>query len=178
MLNIVEDYPIAKGRSSASQAKMQVFRCGTVVCQKEAYDKYYSNVNHNKLNTFSLSDETSNLYLKNANYSLDETEIDIAFKDVKTIHGNMISGEISLNAFAPGKHNVSNVLGVVLTALCLEIPKDKIIRGINNYKGIPGRTKKRQIRNSSIIEEINPGINTKAIEESINMIENLFIILI
>ena len=173
LLNIVEDYPIAKGRSSASQAKRQVFRCDTVVCEKEAHDKYYSDVNHDKVNTFSLSDKSSNLYLKNANYSLDETEIDIAFKDVKTIHDNMVSGEISLNAFAPGKHNVSNVLGVVLTALCLEIPKDKIIRGISNYKGIPGRTNKRQIRNSTIIEEINPGINTKAIEESINMIRSL-----
>ena len=47
------------------------------------------------------------------------------------------------------------------------------ITGIKNYRGIPGRTNKRQIENSIIIEEINPGINTKAIEESINMIGNL-----
>lgn len=173
LLNIVEDYPIAKGRSSASKAKRQVFRCNTVVCEKEAYDKYYSDIEHEKVNTFSLSDKSSNLYLENADYSLDETEIDITFKDVKTIHDNVISGELSLKAFAPGKHNVSNVLGVVLTALCLEIPKDKIIRGIRNYGGIPGRTNKKQIGNSTIIEEINPGINTKAIEESINMIRDL-----
>lgn len=173
LLNIAEDYPIAKGRSSASEAKKQVFRCNTVVCEKEAYDRYYQDVEHVKVNTFSLSDETSNLYLKGVDYSLDETEMDIEFRDVKTVHDNVISGEISLKAFAPGKHNVSNVLGVVLTALCLEIPKDKIIRGISNYKGIPGRTNKRQIGNSTVIEEINPGINTRAIEESINMISNL-----
>ena len=173
LLNIVEDYPIAKGRSSASKAKKQVFRCNTVVCEKEAYDKYYTDVEHEKVNTFSLSDETSNLYLKSVDYSLDETEMDIIFKDVKTINDHAISGEINLKAFAPGKHNASNVLGVVLTALCLEIPQDKIIRGINNYGGIPGRTNKKQIGNSTIIEEINPGINTKAIEESINIISDL-----
>lgn len=173
LLNIAEDYPIAKGRSSASKAKKQVFRCETVVCEKEAFDRYYSDIEHDKVNTFSLTDSSANLYLKNVNYSLDETEIDIIYNDVKTVNDNIISGEINLNTFAPGRHNVSNVLGVILTALALEIPKDRIVDGIKNYKGIPGRTNKKQIENSIIIEEINPGINTKAIEESINMISNL-----
>ena len=173
LLNIAEDYPIAKGKSSASKAKKQVFRCNTVVCEKEAYDAYYCDVEHDKVNTFSLNDESANLHLKNVAYSLDETTMNIAFKDVKTINDNAISGKITLKAFAPGKHNVSNVLGAVLTALSLEIPHDKIIRGIENFKGIPGRTNKKQMENSTIIEEINPGINTKAIEESINMVSSL-----
>lgn len=173
LLNIVEDYPIAKGKSSASQAKKQVFRCETVVCEKEAYDNYYSDIVHDKVNTFSLTDNSASLYLNNTQYSLDETEISITYNHVKTINDNVISGEINLKTFAPGKHHVSNVLGVILTAISLEIPNDKIIKGIKNYKGIPGRTNKRQIENSIIIEEINPGINTKAIEESINMISNL-----
>ncbi|AMD18061.1 UDP-N-acetylmuramyl peptide synthase [Methanobrevibacter sp. YE315] len=173
LLNIVEDYPIAKGRSSASQAKKQVFRCNVVVCEKEAYDKYYSDVKHEKTNTFSLSDETANLYLNNANYTLDETTIDITYNGVKTINDNIINGKLTLKTFAPGKHNVSNVLGVILTALSLEIDADTIMNGIKNYKGIPGRTNKKLIGNSIIIEEINPGINVTAIKESINMINNL-----
>ncbi|WP_405268146.1 coenzyme F430 synthase [Methanobrevibacter sp.] len=173
LLNIAEDYPIAKGRSSASEAKKQVFRCKTVVCEKEALDMYYQNVNHERTNTFSLTDPSANLYLADVKYSLDETEINISYNDVKTINNNVISGKINLKAFAPGKHNVSNVIGVILTALALEIPHENIIRGIENYKGIPGRTNKKQNGNTVIIEEINPGINTKAIEESINMIGNL-----
>lgn len=173
LLNIAEDYPIAKGRSSASEAKKQVFRCKTVVCEKEAFDMHYQNVEHDKVNTFSLTDSSSNLYLKCADYSLDETNVKIIYNDVKTINDNVISGEMELKVFAPGRHNVSNVLGVILTALALEIPEDKIISGIRRYKGIPGRTNKKQIGNSIIIEEINPGINTKAIEESINMISDL-----
>ena len=78
-----------------------------------------------------------------------------------------------MKTFAPGPHHVSNVLGVVLTSLCLEIPEQKIIDGLKNYKGIPGRTNKKTIENSIIIEEINPGINTQAIKESMNMIDNL-----
>ncbi len=173
LTNIVEDYPIAKGKSCASEAKKQVFRCNTVVCQKESYDYYYNNINHKKVNTFSLNDKNANLYLKDITYSLDETTMNITFNNVNTINNNLISGEMNLTAFAPGKHNVSNVLGVVLTALSLEIPHDKIIKGIENYKGIPGRTNKKQHGNITVIEEINPGINTKAIEESINMISNL-----
>ena len=173
LTNIAEDYPIAKNRSSASRAKSQIFMCDTVVCQKESFDKYYSNIKHQKANTFSLSDENANLYVKDVSYSLDETAIDIIYSNVKTINGNVKSGEISVKTFAPGPHHVSNVLGVVLTSICLEIEHEKIIKGLEKYIGITGRTNKKMIGNNIVIEEINPGINTQAIKESINMIENL-----
>ncbi len=173
LTNIAEDYPIAKSRSSASRAKSQVFRCNTVACQKECYDEYYSDIEHEKANTFSVSDETANLYVKSVTYGLDETTVDIIYKNVKSVEGNVWDGEITVRTFAPGPHHVSNVLGVVLISLCLEIPEEKIIKGLKNYKGIAGRTNKKTIENSIIIEEINPGINTQAIKESINMIGNL-----
>ena len=134
LLNIVEDYPIAGGKSSASKAKKQVFRCETVVCEKEAFDTYYSDINHNRVNTFSLTDNSANLHLDYVDYSLDETEMTMIYNNVKTINGNFTSGNISLKTFAPGRHHASNVLGVVLTAICLEIPNDKIIEGIKNYR--------------------------------------------
>lgn len=173
LLNIAEDYPIAEGKSSASKAKKQVFNCKCVCIQKEAYDKYYSDIKHDKVNTFSLTDESSNLHIKNVEYNLDKTLVDIEYVDVKTINDNIVSGNLSLESFAPGPHHISNLLGVVLTCLSLEIDTDKIINGIKNYKGIPGRTNKKTIENSIIIEEINPGLNTQAIKESINMINNL-----
>jgi UDP-N-acetylmuramyl pentapeptide synthase len=111
--------------------------------------------------------------VKNAVFDLDQTILEIAYNNVKTVNGNVVSGEIKLECFAPGPHHASNVLGVVLTCLCLEIDTGKIINGLGNYKGIPGRTNKKTMKNSIIIEEINPGLNTQAIKESINMIENL-----
>lgn len=173
LLNIAEDYPIAKGMSSASQAKKQVFRCKCVCIQKEAYDEYYSDIEHDNVNTFSLKDSTSNMFIKDVEYDLNQTNIEIEYKNVKTVNGNVISGTINIKTFAPGPHHASNVLGVVLTCLSLDIPKDKIIDGLENYKGIPGRTNKKTIEKSTIIEEINPGLNTQAIKESINMIDNL-----
>ncbi|WP_298501114.1 coenzyme F430 synthase [uncultured Methanobrevibacter sp.] len=172
LTNIAENYPIARNRSTAAEAKRQVFRCGIVVCNRKSLDEYYLDVEHPKINSFSIDDKSSNLYVKNVKYSLDLTEIEMEYRDVSTKSGEIISGEISLKTFAPGHHHVSNVLGVVLTALSLNIPHEKIINGLANFKGITGRTNKRSKGNSTIIEEINPGINTEAIRQSIAMIEN------
>ena len=173
LLNIAEDYPIAKGTSSASEAKRQVFRCKCVCIQKEAMDKYYSDVEHERTNTFSLDDASSNLFVKKVEYDLDETSIEMEYNDIKTVNDNLVSGEMKVNCFAPGPHHVSNVLGVVLTCLSLETNPEKIIAGLGNYKGIPGRTNRKTVENSIIIEEINPGLNTQAIKESVNMIGDL-----
>ena len=173
LLNIAEDYPIAKGTSSASEAKRQVFRCKCVCIQKEAMDKYYSDVEHERTNTFSLDDASSNLFIKKVEYDLNETSIEMEYNDIKTVNDNLVSGEMKVNCFAPGPHHVSNVLGVVLTCLSLETNPEKIIAGLGNYKGIPGRTNRKTVENSIIIEEINPGLNTQAIKESVNMIGDL-----
>ena len=173
LTNISENYTIAQGRSTAAEAKKQVFNCKSVVCMKESFDEYYSDITHPKVNTFSLEDKTSNLYVDRVNYSLDQTEITVSYKNVKTIDDYILSGSMTIKTFAPGPHHVKNVLGVILTCLTLKINEDKIINGLNNYKGITGRTTKRSNGNSTIIEEINPGINTDAIKQSINMINNL-----
>lgn len=173
LCNISENYPIAKGRSCAAEAKRQVFRCRNVVCEKESFDKYYSDVNHPNVNTFSLDDESANLYVERADYSLDETEINIRYRDVRTVDDDVLNGSLCVKTFAPGAHHVKNVLGVVLTCLVLKINEEKIIKGLANYRGITGRTTKRSKGNSTIIEEINPGINTDAIRQSINMIGDL-----
>ena len=172
LTNIIEDYPIAQNKSSASIAKRQVFRCEIVCCEKESLDKYYKDIVHEKVNSFSFDDKTANLYVEDVDYSLDETKISIAFNDIKTKSSKTVSGKIEIKTFAPGKHHVLNVLGIVGTALSLNIDKDKIINGLKNYKGIPGRTNKKNMGKITIIEEINPGINTKAIEASINMVND------
>lgn len=173
LTNISENYPIAQGHSCASEAKRQVFRCKNVVCGKECFDEYYSDVEHPKINTFSLDDESANLHVINVDYSLDKTDLTVRYENVKTIGDDVLSGSLNVKTFAPGPHHVSNVLGVILTCLTLNIDEEKIIKGLANYNGITGRTTKRSKGNSTIIEEINPGINTDAIKQSINMINDL-----
>lgn len=173
LTNISENYPIAKGRLTASEAKRQIFDCPAVVCNKKSLDEYYSNVSHPKINTFDVNDDEANLFAQEISYSLDKTEISVEYKDVKTISGKVLNGALTVKTFAPGKHHVSNVLGVILTALTLDINENKIIEGLANFNGITGRTAKRCNGNFTIIEEINPGINTDAIRQSIEMIDNL-----
>ena len=173
LLNVVEDYPIAQNKSSASKAKKQVFRCKNVCIDKETLDKYYSDVKHENINVFSITDKNANLFIENYDYSLDKTFLELKYNNVKTINGNVISGNITIETFAPGKHHVSNVLGAVLTALTLEINLNKIIDGLKNFKGLYGRCFKKTIENSIIIEEINPGLNTTAVKECINMLDDL-----
>lgn len=173
LTNISENYPIAKNRLTASQAKRQVFRCGIVACDKKSHDEYYTDVNHDMTNTFSLKDTSANLYVENVTYTLDETEIDMAYQNVKAKNGEILNGKITVKTFAPGSHHVSNVLGVVLACLSLNVTEDKIIEGLANYKGITGRTNKRSKDGICIIEEINPGINTDAIRQSVMMIPDI-----
>ena len=88
LTNIAEDYPIAKNRLTASEAKSQAFMCDAVVCEKESYDRYYSEIAHDCVNTFALIDRTANLYAENVDYTLDETTMLIRYNDVKTNDGN------------------------------------------------------------------------------------------
>lgn len=173
LTNISENYTIAGGRLTAAEAKRQVFRCKTVVCAKESLDEYYFDVTHPKVNSFSLDDETANLYAEDVSYSLDMTEITARYKNVRTISDDILEGTLTVKTFAPGQHHVKNVLGVILTCLSLEIDENLIVSGLANYKGLTGRTTKRSKGDSIIIEEINPGINTDAVKQSVNMIGDL-----
>ena len=173
LTNISEDYPIADKHLSASEAKKQIFNCSTVVCNKESLDSYYSDVNHPKINTFSITDNSANLYASEVSYSLDKSEISVNYHDVKTVNDKILNGTLTVKTFAPGRHHVLNTLGVILTSLALEIDEYKIIEGLANFNGITGRTAKRSNGDYTVIEEINPGINTDAIRQSVEMIENL-----
>ena len=109
LTNIVEDYPIARNNSSASIAKKQVFNCDIVCCQKEDLDRYYRDIDHPKVNSFSLKCKNANLYVEDITYSLDETTMNIAYSNINTKNGELVSGNIEIKTFAPGPHHALNV---------------------------------------------------------------------
>lgn len=128
LTNLVENYPIAKNTSNAKNAKKQVFDCDIVAIEKETLDDYYIGFEHDgndynfknilsKSNTFSLYNDSSNLTLDKVNYGLNNTSIEISYKNIKTISGENISGSLSIDTFAPGKHHISNVLCAVTASL-------------------------------------------------------------
>ena len=181
LTNIVENYPIANNTSNAKEAKEQIFNCDLIIAEMETLENFYEKRaidKKNRINTFTLSQKAelkndSNLIVDKILYGMDKTELNISFKNIKTIHGNNIKGSLKFETNALGKHHVLNILGVVTAALTLEIDAKIIQEKLNKFKGIKGRSSQKTTNGIRIIEEINPGINVKAIESSINMIKDL-----
>ena len=186
LTNLVENYSIAKGQSNARNAKRQVFKSPSVVIEYETLKEFYPNEKEefkDKINSFSLSDTDANVYCESIDYDIDNTHAEVIYHDLRTIDGKLINGKLDVYCFAPGPHHMLNVLAASTTALALGIEEETIQNALLNFKGIDGRTNVREIDDKNglrIIEEINPGINTKAIESSIKMIkdiDNYYIIL-
>ena len=179
LTNLVENYSIAKGQSDARNAKRQVFKSPSVVIEYETLKEFYPNEKEefkDKINSFSLSDTDANVYCESIDYDIDNTHSKVIYHDLRTIDGKLINGKLNLYCFAPGPHHMLNVLAASTTALALGIEEETIQNALSNFKGIDGRTNVREIDEENglrIIEEINPGINTKAIESSIKMIKDI-----
>ena len=179
LTNLVENYSIAKGLSDAREAKRQVFKSPSIMIEYETLNEFYPNEKEeykDKINSFSLSDTDANVYCESIDYDIDNTIAKIIYHGLKTIDGKVINGMLNMDCFAPGPHHMLNVLAASTTALALGIEEETIQNALSNFKGIDGRTNVREIDEENglrIIEEINPGINTKAIESSIKMIKDI-----
>ena len=168
-----------KGQSDAREAKRQVFKSPSVVIKYETLNEFYEDEKEefkDRINSFSLNDSDANVYCESMDYDIDNTHAKVIYHDLRTIDGRVINGKLNIGCFAPGPHHILNVLATSTTALALGIDEETIQNALSKFKGIDGRTNVREIDAENglrIIEEINPGINTKAIESSINMIKDI-----
>ena len=202
--NIAEDYPICKGYSSASKAKSQIFKSKIVVCDQNSYDEIYSeNKNyksllvHKKINTYSVGAK-SNLKSYDIDYDLYETKFQVKVTGLQTVEGKCTNDSFQIKTFAPAKHHLENTLSAITASLSLGTNNDSIIKGLENFRGLQGRTSFRNIspaetssyhnmqnkssfgqeelisnnKGVNLIEEINPGINVTAIKKSVAMIKD------
>jgi UDP-N-acetylmuramyl pentapeptide synthase len=168
--NIAENYSIASGSFTASQAKAQIFNSNLIVCDFDAYNEYYSHIKDD-VNTFGIN-ANAKVNASQINYNLDKTTFKVNANDLKTKNGEIINNSFEIETFAPAEHHVINVLCAICASLSLNIPLNQIINGLKQFKGVEGRTSVRNYENIKIIEEINPGINVTAIKKSVKMIEN------
>ncbi|MDR3292367.1 MAG: coenzyme F430 synthase [Methanobrevibacter sp.] len=176
LTNIIENYKIANNTSNAQSAKEQVFNNEHVVIDYYTLINFYpEKIGREKLNSFKLKDDNdgANLIATKIKYDLETSEIEINYANIKTIHGNELNGELTVETFAFGEHHVLNVLGAITTALTLEIDEKTIKKGLRNFKPVEGRSSIKFKDNIKIIEEINPGLNVKAIEKTFDSFEDL-----
>ena len=169
LTNIAENYSIASGKRTASQAKEQIFNSNLIACNFDSFSQYYSNIKAN-VNTFGISNNSS-LWASNINYGLDKTTFKANIKNLKTKNGGVLNTTFEVETFAPAEHHLLNALCAICTSLSLNTPINQIKEGLKSFKGLEGRTSIRNHENVMIIEEINPGINVTAIKKSVQMIE-------
>ena len=63
-----------------------------------------------------------------------------------------------MSTFAPAPIHITNILGAVCASLTIGVSIEKIKEGLNNFKGVKGRTSINEQNGIRIIEEINPGL--------------------
>lgn len=170
LTNIAEDYSIASGLKTASQAKSQIFKDELVVCDFNSYQKFYIQYKE-KTNTFSLTE--GNVKARNINYGLTETSFNLEVHGLKTISGEILDDRFQIGTFAPASYHVENVLSAICASLTCEKSVESIKSGLRNFKGLKGRTSIKHVGDTTLIEEINPGINVTAVKRAIEMIEQL-----
>ncbi|MFZ0441604.1 MAG: coenzyme F430 synthase [Methanobacterium sp.] len=175
LTNLAENYPIASRTILASDAKLQIFKSKSVVCEINAFNTNYSEFK-DKTNTFGNSSNgkgVSNVMASQIRFEFDRTEFNIDIEDFKTPNNDIINKSFQVSTFAPAPYHVDNVLSAVSASLSLEVPMEKIKDGLNNFKGVKGRTSINEKSGIRVIEEINPGLNVIAVKKSLLMIENM-----
>lgn len=187
--NIAEDYTIAKGTSSASKVKLQMFESKLVVCDNDSYQEFYSHytsvdphnsVNHvpvsinTKTNTSSIGggeNDNVNVKAQKINYGLHKTVFNVEVTDLKTIKGKSLNTSFEVSTFAPAQHHLENTLSAITAALSMGTSTDSVTKGLENFNGLPGRTSLCNRSEMTIIQEINPGINVTAVKKAVDMIK-------
>jgi len=168
--NIAENYQVASGKKNASLAKAQMFKSKITVCDFKSFTTYYSDIDA-KINTFGLNDK-ANVFAYNIKYGLNKTIFKAKINDLMIDNGDILNIEFNIQTFAPAEHHLNNVLCAICAALSLNTPINQIKEGLENFRGIKGRTSIRKYKESTIIEEINPGLNVTAVKKSVAIIKD------
>ncbi len=178
LTNLVEDYSIAGNSREASGAKSQIFKSRAVTCELDSFNSKYSEFQE-KTNTFDsvASVENvkkhANVNASQINLSFDKTRFKVDLVDFKTLGNDIINTSFELSTFAPALIHVNNVLAAVCASLTLEVPITTIKEGLSNFRGLKGRTSIRDYKGIRIIEEINPGLNVKAVKKALEIIDDM-----
>jgi len=175
LTNIVEDYPIASNTKVASDAKLQIFKSRAVACEINSFNSMYSEFKE-KTNTFGNNTDGknhANLTASQIRFGLIKTDFKIEIEDFKTSSNSILNESIEVSTFAPSPYHMTNVLSAVCASLSIEVPMEKIKEGLNNFKGVKGRTSIEEHDGIRVIKEINPGLNVTAVKKALLLMKDM-----
>ena len=125
---------IDKVASSKAEIYSGIIKGGSAVINADDnYADYWKGIcselgSDKRVLTFSMQDETADVYARVTRTNGD-TEIQIS-----TPLGNDV-----VQLAVPGEHNVMNALAATAVTLALGVSLENIIKGLNNFGGVPGR---------------------------------------
>lgn len=155
LTNVLEDYPIGRGSSSASIAKRSVFSSDIVLCDFSAYHEFYEGLD---AVTLSFDDDCADIFASDIEFNIDNTDFMIHYFDKK----------FHVSHFALSDFYVNNLLFAISVGLMLNMDVTDIISNLNKTSDIKGRNSYKKIDDKLIIEDINPGLNTTSIKKCID----------
>jgi len=85
--------------------------------------------------------------------------------DVQTPQGNFT---VSLQV--PGEHNARNALAATAAAIALNIPLEKIVAGLEKFKGVPGRLQRRDAINGATLLDDTYNANPSSVHAAIDVL--------
>jgi len=157
LTNVVEDYPIAGGTSSASRAKSNVFKSINVVCDYETRQEYYEEFD---CVCVSVDNPCSDVYATRIDYGLRSTLVEF----------NYMGENCELSAFCLSDFDVENLLLAVCVGRICGLGMDDILSNLEDMKTLSGRNSCRSVCGKLLVEDINPGHNTTSIRKSVENI--------
>lgn len=80
--------------------------------------------------SYALEDNRADYIAKNIVYNHDGTHFDVYHNGEKLVTAHLV---------IPGRHNVLNALGAIVTSILLDLPMDKVLQALENFHGAKRR---------------------------------------
>lgn len=161
LTNIIENYPIGGGKSSASIAKKSVFDADCVLCDIDTYNQYYSDISCDNLKLISFNNPESCIFTESVEYNFDNTIINFTCNN----------DNYTMECFALSDFYVMNILFATLICQIIGKPIKSTINDIKSIKTLKGRGSYREVDGKIVLEDINAGLNMTSIKQCVNNIK-------
>ncbi|MBW2028464.1 MAG: UDP-N-acetylmuramoyl-tripeptide--D-alanyl-D-alanine ligase [Deltaproteobacteria bacterium] len=81
--------------------------------------------------------------------------------------------EAKIRLRVPGQHNIYNALAAAAIALCMGEPLENVVKGLENYRGMPGRFMVTRLENGAVLVDDTYNSNPASLKAAMESVEAL-----